>query len=144
MDPVLSAARHVTGAVHAARQPADPPAPSLPPQRVRHRFAGGTINVKSVESEGLDQVSDGCTAVVAQVHRQDVTQFDAPQVVHPRTVACRYDKPAKSLRGGQNGTWVFRVTHVIDETSAAAPISPASPPSAAGTTRRSRMKLNPV
>jgi len=141
---MLGAARHLARAVHAAGKAPDPAAPPLPPQRVGHRFTGGTINVKPVESKRLDQVLDRRTAVAAQVHREDIAQFDTSQMAHRRTVARRYDiRPIRS-EPGTTAHGSRRVTHVIDETSAAAPISPASPPSAAGTTRRSRMKLNPV
>jgi hypothetical protein len=63
--------------------------------------------------------------------------IDATWHVHPTS-------PQNSLRGGHDGTWPDSVTHVTDETSAAAPINPASPPRAAGTTCRPRMKLSPA
>lgn len=144
MNPVLGAARHFTRTVYAPREAADSPAPPLPPQRVRHRFTGRAINLEPVLGEGLDQVINGGPALGEQMHGEYVAQFDTSQVVHRRTVACSYDINSNSLRGRHKATWVRRVTHVAGETSAAAPIRPASPPSAAGTTRSPRMNSKPA
>ena len=76
MNPVLGAARQLTGTVYAAREAARPPAAPLPPQRVRHGFTGRAVNLEPVEGKRLEQVFDGGTAVDGKVHREYVTQLD--------------------------------------------------------------------
>jgi hypothetical protein len=86
MNPVRGAARHFARTVDATREPAHPPAASLPPQRVRHRFAGRAIDLKPMKCKPVDQLLDGGTPHAEQMHREHVAQFDTPQGFHSSDV----------------------------------------------------------
>src|SRR5271156_1057975 len=87
MNPVFGAARQATGTVDTPREVAHPPAPPLPPQRIRDRFAGGIVNIESVKGKRLDQVGDGRAAVKCQMPVEELAQFDFSQDFHRRSVS---------------------------------------------------------
>jgi hypothetical protein len=107
---VLGAAWYKPRTVKPARKSTDPAAPPFPTKYVRHLFRRALADLKALPLKSLDELVDCRWAVLQQVHREGIAEFDAPQLVpgfHRRTVTGRPDNSAVVAGYAGNFTYGF-------------------------------------